>query len=74
MNKLTKILMKQAIKREDRRATPLVRELCEMTRYYPLHYLLKCMVRNYDGRETYFERYKDYLETLEIKNYLRKQI
>lgn len=56
MKDLSDKVIMEAMKREDRRATPLIVDLAEMTRYYPLEYLLKKMEEHYDGRETYTER------------------
>lgn len=63
MNKeLTDKVLQEAMKREDRRAIPLIIEIGELSKYYSTEYIIEKMQENYDGRQTYFEKNRNELD------------
>ena len=56
MQELENRLLKQAMKRKDRRYIPLLSRVIELSNYYNTEYIIEKMEENYDGRKM---KYKD---------------
>lgn len=73
MNKnLTNKVIEFGLKREDNRSIPLILELADMTKYYSMDYLIDCMEKNYNGGQTYLEKYGSQIEQFKQINNMRK--